>query len=363
MALLALCLIIATCIRDADPTPTPTIALSSTPASSTWVKIAPGGETRCAHNTPYAFWARAGDPQKLLVYFQGGGGCWDVATCAPGSSFYDPAVNESDRPGGRGGVLDLTHPRNPFRDHTIVFIPSCTGDVHWGDYVQSYPRSGDLPLRIYHRGYVNARAALAWLYTHYPSPEAIFVTGCSAGSVGSALFAPYVMERYPGARVTQLGDSLAFVFHRPVDMESDYRAGQNFPEWIPALQDLDPRAFTMAAFYTAVANHYPQARFSQFNTVRDRVQDRYYLAIGGQPGQFEADLQASLDEIHAHTDNFRSFSAGGNAHCVLPNGRFYSYAAQGVALRDWVADLAAGRDVPSVRCRDCAAAETLPPER
>ena len=43
--------------------------------STGWTKIEPGGETRCAHDTPFAFWVRAGDPQKLLLFFQGGGGC------------------------------------------------------------------------------------------------------------------------------------------------------------------------------------------------------------------------------------------------------------------------------------------------
>src|SRR5688572_25884181 len=46
-----------------------------------WHKIEPGGETSCAHATPYAYWVRIGSRNDLLVYFQGGGGCWNADTC------------------------------------------------------------------------------------------------------------------------------------------------------------------------------------------------------------------------------------------------------------------------------------------
>jgi hypothetical protein len=179
-----------------------------------WTRIEPGGETRCAHNTPYAYWVRPGAVNKLLVYFEGGGGCWSAETCAPGSDFYDSDVTAQDNPVTRDGVLNFDNPANPFRDYAAVYIPSCTGDVHWGNNVQTYARADGSELTIYHRGFVNAGAALEWVYSNVAAPQSIFLTGCSAGSVGSIVFAPYVIERYPEAAVTQLGDSLAFVFHR-----------------------------------------------------------------------------------------------------------------------------------------------------
>ena len=38
-----------------------------------WMKVFAGGGTRCARGGPYAFWIRKGDPQRLLIFFQGGG--------------------------------------------------------------------------------------------------------------------------------------------------------------------------------------------------------------------------------------------------------------------------------------------------
>jgi hypothetical protein len=158
--------------------------------------------------------------------------------CAPGSRFFDDAVDASDDPSGEGGVLDRRDPSNPFRDHTTVFIPSATGDVHWGDARVRY-RSGSRRIAVEHRGFVNAMAAVRWAFCHVADPQSVLVSGCSAGSVGSAALVPYVIRRYPHARVAQLGDSLAFVFDGPIDL-SDIRAYANMPRWIPAVRALRP---------------------------------------------------------------------------------------------------------------------------
>jgi hypothetical protein len=58
--------------------------------------------------------------------------------------------------------------------------------------------------------------------------------GCSAGSVGSAFHFDAVARRYPGARLAQLGDSLAFVFPRPIQLNdrgthSVFRGSSSLP--------------------------------------------------------------------------------------------------------------------------------------
>jgi hypothetical protein len=317
-----------------------------------WIEIQPA-KTICARGGKYAFWARQASPDKLLVYFQPGGGCFSYQTCKPGSTFFDDSVDESgppvgDNPAGQGGIFDLSNPDNPFRDYSMLYVPSCTGDVHWGNHVQTY-RSGPRRVTIRHKGFVNGSAALRWAYAHFRRPRSVFVTGCSAGSVGSAAFAPYVIRHYRGARLTQLGDSLAFVFHRALDLQTDYRANDNFPPWIPALRKLGPHHFTMARYYGAIARRYPRVTFSEFNFRSDNVQERFYEAVGGKPGGFPPALQRSLREIRAHARNFRTFTAPGFDHCVLPLDRFYSLAVGRTTLRGWVRELAAGRRPDSVR--------------
>jgi hypothetical protein len=315
-------------------------------ATHEWLKIEPGGRTRTARGEPYAFWVRRGDPRRLILFFQEGGGCFSYETCAPGSRFFDDAVDASDDPSDQGGILDARDPRNPFRDHTAVYIPSATGDVHWGDARVRY-RSGSQHVDIEHRGFVNAMAAVRWAFRHVPDPRNVLVTGCSAGSVGSAAFAPYVIRHYRRAQVTQLGDSLAFVFNGPVDL-SDTRAYANMPRWIAAVRALRPGGHTMADYYVAIARRYPEATFAQINYASDAVQREFYTAAGGDPDGFDAALRAALDEIREDAPNFHSYLAPGVDHCVLPLATFYTLRHRGVSVRDWTARLAAGRPVRDV---------------
>ncbi|MBA2460299.1 MAG: hypothetical protein H0V45_00785 [Actinobacteria bacterium] len=149
--------------------------------AGTWQRVETGGATRCARGGRFAFWIRRGDPKRLVVFFQGGGGCFSKETCAEGSTWFDDRVDARDDPRGSGGMLDLADRQNPFRDWSWVYIPSCTGDVHTGDARVDYGS-----VEVEQRGWQNARAALERGFREFPSPASVLVTGCSAGSVGSA---------------------------------------------------------------------------------------------------------------------------------------------------------------------------------
>jgi hypothetical protein len=176
----------------------------------------------------------------------------------------------------------------------------------------------------------------------------VFVTGCSAGSIGSILHAPRVIRQYPRARVAQLGDSLGYLFSRPTDLRSLWGAGRRLPGWVPGVAAIPRDRFTMPRFYDAVADHYPRASFAQVNFREDFVQRRFHEAAGGDPERFGAALEGNLAAIRASTPNFRSCLLEGSAHCALPRPEFYTLASGGVGLRDWVADLAAGEPVPDL---------------
>jgi alpha-beta hydrolase superfamily lysophospholipase len=313
---------------------------SSLTAMGGWERVEPGGRTRCARGGRYAFWLRRGDPKRVVVFFQGGGGCFDVRSCAPGSTWFDDRLDEADDPALNGGLLDLDDSRNPFRDWSFLYIPSCTGDVHLGDRVTSY---GSTTIR--HRGWVNARAALGRAFREFPSPQTVLVTGCSAGSVGSAFHVPTVLARWPHARISQLGDSLAFVFHRPV------RLGEwGAPAHFPAFFRIGNRRFTMVEYLRALAKRYPRRTFARFNHASDDVQERFYVGVGGRAAGFEPRLRRAEAQLR-RLGNYRSYLACGGDHCVLPRDTFFTLEVAGVRIRDWVERLTSGRSVGCPICR------------
>jgi hypothetical protein len=305
-----------------------------------WVKVLAGGKTKCARGGPYSYWLRKGDPDRLLVFFQGGGGCFDERTCAVGSSWFDDRIDAIDDPAYNGGILDLDDGDNPFREWSAVYIPSCTGDVHLGSRVVRYGK-----IKVQQFGWVNAQAALRRAYREFPAPRAVFIAGCSAGSVGSAFHADSIIRRYPKARIAQLGDSLAFVFHRPIRL-TGWGAHEHFPPFFR----IGNRRFTMTQFEAALARAHPKRVFARFNHAEDHVQQQFYLAVGGKPGGFAPRL-ATAERTLKKLKNYRSYLACGTRHCALPTGEFYSLRVGGVRLRDWVANLAAGRNVGCPVCR------------
>ena len=333
------------CRSDDAITPTVESTESALPTLDSlpegWTKIEPGGETRCAHDTPYAYWVRPGTTNKLFVYFQGGGGCSTAETCGL-SENYKGEVTDNDNPDFTiGGVFDLNNPDNPFKDDTMLFVPYCTGDIHIGNRVVTYtPESGE-PFDIHHRGFVNTEAAFEWVYANFEQPGSIFMSGCSAGALGSMLYTPHVIRHYPESTVTQLGDSGGgLVLNIEWDIDSDYDAGQYFPDWIPGMQEEIAKTFTVAKYYSALANYYPDYTFAQYNSAADRIQTRYFTADGGSADDYPATLQASLDEVAQQANNFRSYTAEGNHHCMLETTKLYNEENDGVRVRDWVADLA-----------------------
>ena len=118
------------------------------------------------------FFARRGTVNKLLVYFQGGGACWDSVTCSIGACA--PTADASDNPALlNSGLADTSNPANPFRDWHAVFVTYCTCDVHWGDATFTHTDGGQ-SITIEHRGAVNAQVAEKYAREHFPVTDDSF---------------------------------------------------------------------------------------------------------------------------------------------------------------------------------------------
>jgi len=318
---------------------------------ASWTKVEPAGDTICARGDDFHFFVRGGSVNKLAIVFDGGGACWDAVTCGLADQIFSPLA-DATLPEPGEGIGNNEDEENPFRDWYQVFIPYCTGDIHWGDSVTTYDPEGDAPeITIHHKGQVNTRAVLDWVYERFESPETIFVTGVSAGAYGSIGWAPHIIDHYPDSKVMQLGDCGAGVITDTFFMDSfpSWKAESLIPDWI----DVPLDELVLEDLYIGIAKHYPEQFFGQLNTHNDENQRFYYVAMGGADEDWSPKMYEKIETIIDGAPNFRSYIAGGDKHVVLPYPEFYTYEVDGVRLRDWVADIANGEPVETVHCTAC----------
>jgi glucan biosynthesis protein C len=324
-----------------------TVTAASLPVG--WTAIVPGGTTTCGNGTPFQFFARpATGSQKLLIYFQAGGACWDAQTCDDESLAYDKSINYAEFETYRG-IFDFANPENPVADYNWVFVPYCTADVHTGSRDRTYTDALGLQETLRHQGFVNARSVLQWVQDSYPTPERVVVTGSSAGALGSIFFAESIMSHYASVPVIQLGDG--YVGIMPKDWTGLDVWGTRANEPLPlrqALASAAPDVYTQR-LYASSADFLPQRIFAQFTTAADVFQIGYYAMAGGTSRDWPNLMRQSIEQLD-QVSNFRSYVADGAEHTILPFDRFYTTQINGVRFRDWFASLINDQPVSNVAC-------------
>ena len=325
-----------------------------------WETVVPGGDTICSDGSPYRFFIHRGDPAKLLVEFEGGGACWSGATCD--ADIYNKSVTsdpEAARKNGQlQGIYDRANPANPLKDFTHVYIPYCTGDLHWGNTTADYKDFLGRPYVVQHKGAVNAATALNWAGVNVKAPSQVVVTGCSAGGYGAALWSAKIAQSYPGARMVELADSAAGVVPQGFfgTTLTRWNVADAWPSFIPALapERVDPAALSLPYLYSSIAGYFPTAAFSQFNTRSDTVQTFFYVLTKGSiaindAADWSTKMVGNVDQTSATTPAFRAYLAPGTDHCIINKASFYTQTVSGRKFSDWVTTLVSGGDPGQVR--------------
>ena len=164
------------------------------------VEMAPQTGAVCGDGSPYKFFVnRVPNTSNTIIYLEGGGACWDYASCS-GQSGIRGARNPNGIPDNYMSLLNpgaslvspfvvRLHPwtRTKSQNWNMVYVPYCTGDIYAGDKVAVYPNPSDAakPLVWHHNGLRNMRATLGWLKDNLQRPAQLLTTGCSAGGAGS----------------------------------------------------------------------------------------------------------------------------------------------------------------------------------
>jgi hypothetical protein len=344
-------------LRDAvvrDTTVSPNVDDTQfTTLSPTGTTAYEGRELRptCMDSSPYHFFVKRGSVNKLLMYYQGGGACWEQLTCSFPACDTNVDPNGGDNPNNLNtGFADRDNPANPFRDWNIVFVSYCSCDVHFGDAAQDYP------LHVEHRGYHNAKIAEKWAREHFVNPEVVFVTGSSAGAYGAQFNAPLLHLVWPASRFHMLADAGNGVI--TAEFLETYFPNWNFEanipfEQVPGLREVFDGGAGIPGYIKLMADFLPKTNWAHYSTAFDGGtggQASFYniMINGNNPAfgllwwngccPFNAQMRAqALDIAAAAPANYRYYIGTGSRHTMWGSNKVYSDTTGGVpTIVDWI---------------------------
>lgn len=340
----------------------------------------------------YSFFVKGGKENKVVVYFEGGGACWDSKNCLYAPTYSREATsierfaNTKDK-----GIFDTENPKNPFKNWYFVYIPYCTGDVHWGAADHDYPDCLDaIPgvdsWTIRHRGFVNFQVVLKWMVDNFRLPFRIFVTGSSAGSYGAIMGFPHIKEAFPFSQVSVLGDAGNGVVDSYFQNNSIYNWNIQVPGWIPGFEGGYSPDMTIADVYGRIAAYYPWSKVAQYTTAWDWNQAFFYnvmVVIGKySTWPFPDNCMPHPDEWNDYSGvwcdwhdqmlgyvygvaenhrNYRYYIGAGDDHTIMGSKKFYEEDSSGISFLKWIKGMlnepvwipGNGLKWKNVECADC----------
>ncbi|WP_169927150.1 pectin acetylesterase-family hydrolase [Labilithrix luteola] len=264
----------------------------------------------------------------LLVFFMGGGACWDTLTCLGGTaSNIAEDVGEANVMGDVDRVkalFDRTATENPFKDASFVFVPYCTGDLHAGDATKTYSIIAK-SVTVHHNGSKNSDAVVKRLLATFQTPSKIYVTGASGGGYGAMFNVSRFQTAWPGFRVDLL-DDCGPPIHPAGNTWQKMRASWNLqlPSGCTGCED------DASKILPYLAAQMPQARFA----LLDYTQDKTIRAFTGVliPQDFENKLMALRA---AAGPRQRMFFVAGDSHVLIREDPLPT-SAGGLPLYSWL---------------------------
>lgn len=304
-----------------------------------WNNVFPGGETRCLLSTAptYAFQVIRGDSDKLVIYFQGGGSCWDQTSTMGGG------CNERVQRPESCGLFDRSNDDNPYKQYSVVHIGYCSGDAHAGHKDRPTWR-GSGGARVEQRGYVNAKSAVDWAYDNFGRSrlKALVVTGCSAGSLGAQFWAYNLLRLFSYEDASVIADSYAGIF--PTGVQGAVQKDVGVCETDLLSQRLkykcEQEGLEVPDVYIEAMRTYPDVSFGSINSKTDKVQMAFFSAIHLtlkhtpyflSPSGFFNKL-STIETFYASQPNFVIYDVNSAQHCYTNQKYLYSTVSEGDTL-------------------------------
>ncbi|MGZ3418791.1 MAG: pectin acetylesterase-family hydrolase [Polyangiales bacterium] len=307
-----------------------------------------------------------GKSKKFLVYLEGGGACFNDASCN---------LLTADLPSYvlGGGIFNFTRADNPFRDWNIFYVPYCTGDVHAGDIAESTP--GPVTGKTRFSGYSNMKLYLSRILATMPDATDEALAGSSAGGFGVGLMADLIVRNSPASvdRFTMIDDSGPPMAKKyiPTCLQAQWQSIWGLDNTI--LKDCGlacPKVDDFVTDYVQflIDKYAKGSAASKFmaglvSSTGDSVISTFFgfgandctMTAPLSAATYKAGLSGIRSLIQPQTDHFGTFYYESTLHTTLltdvatgVTGGLYDTNVGGIKLTDWLADLLAHKKAAHV---------------
>ncbi len=321
-----------------------------------WVKFK---EAYCRNSSKAGLAVRYSDTSNnLLIFLEGGGGCFNYATCLGNPR----SIPVSARTPDTRGIFDFAEEENPVRDWNMIYIPYCTGDAHFGSNPNGNIAGHGKQKFV---GGDNYRLFLKSILATFLDTERVILSGYSAGSIGAAANLYATLEAFgDGVSVTAICDAA-------VIMREKYSTLclQNIMSKHWGIEELLPddcegcfpsQGGKIHEFYAYVAAKYSKLTVGLLSSLEDATMRTFFgyglnncnVTIPSYPGEM---YQEGLEDMRDYFDelgfNGGTFYYPGTEHGKLRFDEFYTLTVNGVAFLDWFNSVVAEEDMTHV-CPD-----------
>jgi hypothetical protein len=313
----------------------------------TWVDFP---ESKCRDGTPTGLAVNLNSASdKVMVFLQGGGACFNQLTCAMNPSHADASSFVAPTE----GVFSRSNTANPVADWNFVYVPFCTGDVFGGNHADAMV-SGVTGAQQF-VGWTNVGLFLQRIVPTFPHATQVLFTGISAGGFGAALNGVRVAQAFAPIPVVVLDDSGPPMSstYVPTCLQKQWRELWGFDQTVLAACGSDcpnPDDYSLDLARWAIKKQ-PNGTAGLISAQSDNTITAFYgfgqadCTAGFNPlpsDQFTAGLNEFRTTVTALTPHFGTYYIASTTHTWIARDVTFGTTVAGVALSQWIADLLAG---------------------
>ncbi len=341
--------------------------LPKDPKPMTWYRV-PLERGLSGDGSEYYIYVKLGDPDKLCVFFSGGGVAWNEYTAARPVTGGKVAAGQPNyywnnlRPFTQimninVGITDIVSEKNPFRDWSFVVITYATGDFHVGNNDYPYKAEDGSDEVLHFHGYVNFLQSMAVAKDLFPNPKQILIAGNSAGAFAVPALAGEIADNYYDKvrNITLFSDSgQLFYKNWRKTAKNIWQCKETI--WKPIRSD----NITLDWYKDLYEKHGERFRYLYSSSVRDYLLSAYYNDIINKryvsdslvQEEYFRQLKEMVAELKKLTPHFGIFlnewkipliTMGGTVHTSVREPHFTLFSQNGITMAKWLKDATDGK--------------------